>query len=77
MKNEIHFDSTDPALLRQLMKEHGDSEFPYFGKNEDGETIMISINPDSIVLETFQNNGWTRKNFFDKDGYLEGETFEK
>lgn len=77
MKHEIHFDSTDPALLRKLMAEHGDSTFPYFGTNEEGETIEISINPDNIVLRTFQHNGWIRKNYFDKDGYPEGETFER
>ena len=77
MNDQIHFDSTDTALLRQLMKEHGDSQFPFFGTNEDGETIEISIIHDGIVLRTFQRNGWIRKNYFDKDGYLEGETFER
>ena len=77
MKDQIEFDSTKPALLRQLMKEHGDSKFPFFGTNSEGETIKISIAPDSIVLETYQNNGWIRKNYFDELGYPAGETFDR
>ena len=77
MKDEIYFDSTSPALLRKLMKEHGDSEFPFYGTNSEGETIKLSVGYDSIVLETYQKNGWIRKNYFDELGYPNGETFER
>ena len=57
--------------LCELMDEYGDSEFPFSGENENGETILISIFPDKIVLETFQDNGWTRINHYHRDGMIE------
>ena len=77
MENQINFDSTNPALLRQLMKEHGDSPAPFVGTNDDGERITISIGTNIILLTTYQKNGWIRKNYFDANGNPAGETFEK
>ena len=77
MEVQIKFDSTDPELLKQLMKEHGNSTTPFTGENTEGELILISIFPDKIVTATYQSNGWIRNNFFDENGYPCGETFEK
>lgn len=77
MEVQIKFDSTNPEQLKKLMKEHGNSEFPFFGTNSEGEKVSISVFPDRIVLVTYQSNGWTRKNFFDENGYPNGETFER
>lgn len=75
-KNEIQFDSNDPKLLRTLMKEHGSSRFPFYGKNDEGEDIEIHISKNSIIYKTYQSNGWLRANHYDADGYPAGETFE-
>ena len=58
-----------------LMDTYGDSQYPYFGENENGETVSISIFPDQIVTLTYQSNGWHRKNVYWRDGTRE-ELFE-
>jgi hypothetical protein len=47
-----------------LMDAYGDSKTMFPGVNEDGETVHISIFYDKIVVMTFQNNGWHRKNIY-------------
>ena len=58
------------------MKGHGNSQFPFFGENEDGERIEIHIAEDSIIYKTYQKNGWIRVNYFDENGIEDGETFD-
>lgn len=60
----------------KLMELYGDSEAMYSGENEDGESVVLSIAHDSIILKTFQKNGWTKVNYYDECGFPEGETFE-
>lgn len=64
MKN-IAFDSNDKKGMLEIMKKYGDEQFPFFGKNEDDEDVMISVAHDSIVVKTFQDNGWTRENWYE------------
>ena len=61
---------------RLLMKRYGGSRFPYSGVNEDGEQVLVSISADSIVINTFQSNGWVRVNYYDAEGSPDGETFD-
>lgn len=77
MKVVIEIDTSSPENLKKLMKGHGTSKCAYSGKNQDGENVLVSINDDSICVATMQSNGWTRKNYFDSDGYPCGETFMK
>ena len=74
--DKIFFDSSKPSLLRSLMKEHGNSQFPFFGENEDGERTEIHIAENSIIYKTYQKNGWIRVNYFDENGIEDGETFD-
>lgn len=74
--NEIFFDGLDAELIRSLMEEYGDSKFPFYGTNEDGEEVEIHIAKTSVVHKTFQKNGWVRVNYYDEYGYPEGEMFE-
>lgn len=74
--NKIFFDSTDPALLRSLMNEYGDSKYPFDGENENGEKTEIHIGKEEIIYKTMQKNGWVRVNYFDENGYEAGETFD-
>ena len=75
--NQIQFDGKNPEMLKNLMALYGDQKYPFYGENEDGESTSISIFPDKIVYVTFQHNGWIRKNFYDANGYPDGETYEK
>ena len=68
-------DWSNTTYLCKLMDNYGDSNFPFIGKNEEGEDISISIFHDKIVLVTYQSNKWVRKNLYYRDGTAE-EMFE-
>lgn len=72
---EIKFDPADYDGMLKIMEQYGDSEFPFFGKNEFGEEVEISVFKDKIVTVTFQENGWSRKNIYYNDFTCE-EIFE-
>lgn len=40
-------------------------------ENENGELMQIGVYPDYICAYTTQANGWTRKNFYYRDGTTE------
>ena len=61
----------DIEYLNELMEKYGDSESPFFGKNQNDEHVIISICKDFICVETWQHNGWVRKNFYHSDGTVE------
>ena len=74
--NELAKDFDRCEVRRTLMREFGESETAYSGVNADGEDILLSIFSDRIIVSTNQRNGWVRVNFYDADGYAEGETFK-
>ena len=45
-KQQIYLDPTDFDSMISLMDKYGDSKYPYFGENEEGEMVSISIFPD-------------------------------
>jgi hypothetical protein len=76
MENTFRFDSTDPQLLRELIREYSGSKSMFSGTNTEGERMTISIAETGIVTNTFQSNGWVRVNYYGTDGLPEGETFD-
>ena len=49
----------------------------FTGTNADGEMVKLSIDKErGIVLNTYQENGFVRVNYYNKDGLAEGETFD-
>lgn len=68
-------DPSDHDGLRRIMDEHGGSDIPFAGDNENMEEVMISVAKDRIDVVTFQSNGWTRCNVYWQDGTRE-ELFE-
>ena len=74
--NELaaHFERSE--VRKTLMKEFGESETAYSGVNADGEDVLLSIFSDHITVSTNQCNGWVRVNYYDADGYAEGETYK-
>lgn len=68
-------DPSDHDDLRRIMDEHGGSDIPFAGDNENMEEVMISVAKDRIDVVTFQSNGWTRRNVYWRDGTRE-ELFE-
>lgn len=69
---KIPFDNTDYEGMIQLMEEYGDSEHAFTGETDYGEMIIISINPDNIVTEVFQDNGWVREEVYSIDPDIPG-----
>ena len=74
--NDLAKNFDDIEVRRTLMREFGDSETAFSGVNENGEDILISIATGSIVVSTYQHNGWVRVNYYNADGYDDGETFK-
>lgn len=73
----FRFDSTDPKLLRELIKEYGNSDTMFSGTNSEGEQMTISIDTkNGIVTNTYQNNGWVRVNSYGVDGRPDSEWFD-
>ena len=64
-------DLSDLEGSRKLMDELGDSKTPFVGRNDCGETTHTSISHESIVIETYQDNGWIRQNWLHYDGTRE------
>jgi len=74
--NQLAANFTDINVRRTLMQEFGKSTTPFSGVNEDGESVILHIAEDSIIVETYQSNGWVRKNYYDAEGFAAGETFD-
>lgn len=64
---QIKFDPHDWKGMHELMDHADEFDSAYFGHNEDGERISISINKDNITVMTFQSNGWARENIYHRD----------
>lgn len=69
-------DPFDTKGNKELMNKADEFTMPYFGENEDGESVMISVNKDNITVTTMQNNGWARENIYYADGLTE-ELFKR
>ena len=73
--SEIVFDPTDFTSMENLMRNHEKYSTMLMGNNGDGETTELHILSDHILLVTYQNNHWIRKNYYWADGTME-ELFE-
>lgn len=62
---------------RELIEKYGDSPNMYVGENEDGEKVIVSISrKKGIVVRTYQSNHFVRVNYYDKEGFDAGETYD-
>lgn len=74
--NELSARFGEIEIRRQLMKEYGNSFADFIGENEDGEMVMMAIYTDKIIVTTYQNNHWVRKDYYDSDGNYEAEMYD-
>lgn len=72
----IKFDPCDWKGMHALMDKHKEFTSEYFGHNDDGERVGISINKDNITTMTYQSNGWVRENIYHRD-FEEEELYHK
>lgn len=76
-KPVFSFNPSDVSGMRKLMDEFGNGQYPFSGKNENGEETTCYVYTDRIVLYTNQNNGWRRENIYHRDGTVEELFTEK
>lgn len=74
--NEITKNFTEVEGRREIIEKYADSEQAFFGINEDEEQVELHVAKSGIILKTYQKNGWVRVNYYDSEGYSEGESFE-
>jgi hypothetical protein len=74
--NELTTRFDEVEVRKQLMEEYGDSDTDFIGENEDGEMVRMSIYYDKIIVTTYQNNHWIRKDYYDSDGEYEAEMYD-
>ena len=63
----IKFDPHDWKGMHNLMDRHSEFTSEYFGHNDAGERVGISVNKDNITTMTEQSNGWIRENIYHRD----------
>lgn len=71
IQKDMQVNFTDYSQITRLMKTYGNSNHMFFGENENGESITISVQPNSVTVETLQHNGWTRINTYYENGTIE------
>lgn len=77
ISNELSARFADIDGRRELIEKYGDSDTMFTGENADGEMVTVSIDKESgIILKTYQSNGWVRVNYYNKEGFAEGESFD-
>ena len=75
--NELSSRFSDIEVRRQIIQQYGDNPNMFVGENTDGEKVVLSVSrKNGIVLNTYQDNGWLRVDYYDAEGYFEGETFD-
>lgn len=74
--NELSKNFAEIETRKEIIEKYADSEQTFFGTNEDGENVELNVSKDGMILKTYQNNGWLRVNYYDAEGYSDGETFE-
>lgn len=77
MENQLCIENLDDMTVRDaIMDKYGDSSpEPFYGKNDNGELIRIDVFNNRIILETMQDNGWIRKNFYYRGEEMAEEVF--
>ena len=73
---DVKFETSDLKKMIELMSHHKDFPMPLAGKNDEGETIIIEICKNNIIVRTYQHNNWCRTNIYWKDGTVE-ELYDK
>lgn len=60
----------------KAMREYGNVKDMYFGTNNEGEDMSISISHECLYVCTYQSNGWVRENIYYYDDNITEEYFK-
>lgn len=69
-------DPSDAEGMCRIMDEFCNEPCPFSGTDEEGNSVLISVNKDNITVQTFQKNDWIRTNIFNRTGENE-ELYER
>lgn len=72
----LEVDFSDYAQRNEVMQKYSGYTYPFSGENSEGEKVLISVTTESIVVTTFQHNGWLRKNTYYANSYSTEEAFD-
>lgn len=67
----LEIDFSDLPAMRKVMDNYHHLTTMLIGKSDSGEDTYTSVNSDHIVHDTFQKNGWVRRNILWYDGTSE------
>lgn len=68
----IKFD--DQKQLVSLMDKFGEKGEILAGDNNNGEPSIVKVSKSCVVVETYQDNGWLKVEYYHRDGTYE-ETY--
>lgn len=78
MNDTLALDTTNWDTIVHCLEVCKKYEFPFFGTNEKGETIMIEDYDDTTLkVSTFQSNDWVRKNYYNVEDFTVEEIFSR
>lgn len=69
--DNITIDFSNLDSICEAMDKYHATKASLLGKNDAGEMVLTSIYEDQIVLMTYQDNHWIRKNVYHRDGTVE------
>lgn len=76
IKEHLGKNFADILTRREIIKEYQDANTTFSGHNENEENVELHVSPDGIILKTYQENGYVRVNYYNAEGFEEGESFE-
>lgn len=71
----ISVDFGNPAEVKKANEKYKNLDYILSSVNQNGEEQTISFSETGVTVVTYQNNGWVREDYYDVNGYGEGESF--
>lgn len=78
MNDTLALDTANWDSIEHCLEVCKGYDFPFFGTNEKGETIMIEdYNDTTLKVSTFQSNDWIRENYYNVEDFTVEEMFSR
>lgn len=69
--DRLDIDPKDFEGLLSLMDRAAEFDLPFQGVDDQGNTVLLSINTNNVTTETFQDNDYCRETVYWRDGTVE------
>lgn len=78
MNDTLALDTANWDSIEHCLEVCKGYDFPFFGTNKEGETIMIEDYDDTTLkVSTFQSNDWIRENYYNVENFIVEEMFSR